>query len=279
VKYFIGRKLTLAVILLVIAGLACNLPAQNSGSGATPTATTGTDQAGSATQTPAPQATSPSSTVTVTVSTMTNCRTGPGTNYDLVLTFQPGATAEVVGKYSPANYWIIKTPTGGTCWLWGAYATVQGDTSSLAEIAPPSSGSNEVAQNPTNTPKATKTPNAAATATATHSLVFQNPGIINQGNVLKALYPSAPASLSVSTTCTYNIFPVTLKVRTDHLSWSSVSNATGYYVYENGSKISGTAATSINLVGATSTGIVSFGVAAYNSFGTSSTTSKSSKCP
>jgi len=279
VKYFIGRKLTLAVILLVIAGLACNLPAQNSGSGATPTATTGTDQAGSATQTPAPQATSPSSTVTVTVSTMTNCRTGPGTNYDLVLTFQPGATAEVVGKYSPTNYWIIKTPTGGTCWLWGAYATVQGDTSSLAEIAPPPSGSNQVAENPTNTPNAPKSPKATATATATNSFVIKNPVLINQGNIIKALYPSAPSSLSVSTTCTYNIFPVTLKVRTDHLSWSSVSNATGYYVYENGSKISSTTGTSINLVGATSTGVVSFGVVAYNSFGTSSTTSKGSKCP
>ena len=83
------------------------------------------------TEAPSPQLT------TVSVTTATNCRTGPDINYSLVLTFQPGASAVVVGKYSPANYWIINTPTGGTCWLWGAYATVQGDTSTLPEIAAP----------------------------------------------------------------------------------------------------------------------------------------------
>jgi len=267
VKVFIGRNLTLAVIVLVLAALACNLPAQTSGADATPSATNDTEQTSTATQTPSSQATP--STVTVTVNAATNCRSGPGTNYDLVLTFQPGATAEVVGKYSPANYWIIKTPTGGTCWLWGANATVQGDTSSLAEIEPPAPSSTQVvAQNSTNTPKAPQ-----PTATATKSLVIINPGLIH------ALFPSAPSSLSVATTCTYNIFPHTLKTRTDHLGWSSVSNATGYYVYENGSKITSTSGTSINLIATTTTGSVSFGVAAYNSFGTSSTTGKSSACP
>ena len=274
-KDFIGKNLTLAVIVLVLAALACNLPAQTSKADATPTSTTVTDATGAATQSPSSPA-SPSGP-TVTVSSVTNCRTGPGTNYDLVLTFQPGATAEVVGKYTPTNYWIIKTPTGGTCWLWGAYATVQGDTSSLAEIQPPSSSTQVVAQNPTNTPKSPKAPKP--TATATKSLVYVNPGLVNPILVKAALAPSAPSSLSVSTSCTYNIFPHTLQVRTDHLSWSAVGNATGYYVYENGSKISGTSGTSINLIGATSAGSVSFGVVAYNSFGTSSTTSKSSACP
>ncbi|HUI90156.1 MAG TPA: SH3 domain-containing protein [Anaerolineales bacterium] len=274
-KSFLGRNLALAIIALVLAGLACNLPEQKSATTATPT--TGTEGTSAATQTPA--STTTSSTPTVTVSAATNCRTGPGTNYDLVLIFQPGATAEVVGKYTPTNYWIIKTPTGGTCWLWGAYATVQGDTSSLAEIEPPASGPPEVAQNSTNTPKASKAPKA--TATATNSFVLQNPGL-NQGNILKALFPSAPSSLSVTTTCTYKtIFPLPpqLSVRTDHLSWSAVSNATGYYVYENGSKISSTIGTSINLIGAKSSGNISFGVASYNSLGTSSTTSKNSTCP
>ncbi len=271
-KYLIGRNVTLAFIVLVLAALACNLPGGNSQTSATPTATTVSNPAAAATQAPSSSAT-PSS-VTVSVSSVTNCRTGPATSYDLVLAFQPGATAEVVGKYTPANYWIIKTPTGGTCWLWGAYATLQGDPSSLAESAPPAPA--PVAAAPTDTPMAPKGPKP--TATATSPVLVKNPILVNP-ILIHSLFPSAPASLSVSTTCTYNIFPHTLKVRSDHLAWSSVSNATGYYVYENGSKISSTTGTSINLIGATSAGSVSFGVAAYNSFGTSSTTGKSSACP
>jgi hypothetical protein len=50
-----------------------------------------------------------------------------------------GQTAEVVGKNSSTNYWIIKIPgnASGTCWLWGQYATVSGDTSALAEATVP----------------------------------------------------------------------------------------------------------------------------------------------
>ena len=74
----------------------------------------------------------------VSVSTATNCRTGPSTDYDLLYTLDVGQTAEVVGKYSGGNYWVIKTPSGGgNCWLWGEYATIIGNTDNLPEMIPP----------------------------------------------------------------------------------------------------------------------------------------------
>jgi hypothetical protein len=208
---------------------------------------------------------------------MTNCRTGPGPNYDLVLTFQPGATAEVVGKYTASNYWIIKTPIGGTCWLWGAYATVQGNAAALAEMAPPAP---PVAEAPTSVPNSGSNPTAVPTTKPIVVATIVKPILINQGIIQLFAKPAAPSSLTVTTTCTYNVFHIPTSRTIDHLSWTAVSNATGYYVYENLSKISGTTGTSINLTaGGLTTGYISFGVAAYNSNGTSGTTNASSKCP
>jgi hypothetical protein len=75
----------------------------------------------------------------VSVSLDTNCRTGPGKEYDYLGALLTGETAEVVGKNTETGYWIIKNPDGaGTCWLWGQYATVSGNTGSLQEYAIPS---------------------------------------------------------------------------------------------------------------------------------------------
>jgi hypothetical protein len=47
--------------------------------------------------------------------------------------------AEVVGRNAAGNYWIIRNPNrpGETCWLWGNFATVTGDTSVLPVFTPP----------------------------------------------------------------------------------------------------------------------------------------------
>lgn len=83
---------------------------------------------------------SPSS-VLLTVSVDTNCRAGPGKDYDPVDVLLVGETAVVIGRYSPANYWIITMPHNqGMCWLWGQYATIiNGDPTSLPEMIPPPS--------------------------------------------------------------------------------------------------------------------------------------------
>ena len=75
----------------------------------------------------------------VSVSEDTNCRSGPGVIYDYLGALTIGEKAEVVGKNSENNYWVIKNPDyAGTCWLWGRYATVEGNTSGIPEWLVPS---------------------------------------------------------------------------------------------------------------------------------------------
>jgi len=163
--------------ILVITALACNLPSTAPTptpdvldatltslalTQAGPTLSTGlpTFPLGTPTITLTPSITPtlPPSAPTVSVSVNTNCRTGPGVVYDYLTALLVGETAEVIGKYTAVNpnYWIIKKGSV-TCWLWGQYATVQGDTSKLLEMVPP----------PSPTPTATATPTATPTATAT----------------------------------------------------------------------------------------------------------------
>jgi hypothetical protein len=79
-----------------------------------------------------------SSAPMVTVSIDTNCRTGPGGNYEQIGNLMVGESAVVVGIYNNGTFWVIENPEApGTCWLWGQYATVTGDTSDLSEIIPP----------------------------------------------------------------------------------------------------------------------------------------------
>ncbi len=152
-----NNKFFITILVLSIAAFACSLPGgEGAPTGEEPDlAATITSQAltlaaptntpAPPTETPTPQFTStPESTATpsvpiVTVSTNTNCRTGPGTVYDLIGALNVGQSAEVVGKFPGGGYWIIKTPgSSGTCWLWSQYATVSGNTSNLPDYpAPP----------------------------------------------------------------------------------------------------------------------------------------------
>jgi hypothetical protein len=155
------RQFTFLLMIMFVVLQACNLPnsaPQEPDLALTVTAQALLLQSGTPalnTDTPAPQFTAtitltPTPGVpTVTVSQNTNCRTGPGTQYGIVGALLIGETAEVVGKNSSVpNYWVIKTPNGsGTCWLWGEYATVSGNTANLPEITVP----------PTPTPTATPT--------------------------------------------------------------------------------------------------------------------------
>ena len=156
---------------------------------------------------PAPaNAAPPSGAPTLTVSTATNCRTGPGQAYASIFGLPVGQTAEVVGKNTSTNYWIIKIPNGaGTCWLWGQYATVTGDTSTLPTVAIP----------PTPTPTITPTPKVTVTPTAT-----------------TALAPAAPSNTNaVLLTCVTNNFTQTLTVA---VTWADNSNnESGFNIYAN----------------------------------------------
>jgi hypothetical protein len=77
--------------------------------------------------------------VTVSVSVDTWCSKGPALIYDKVFVFKVGETARVIGREEFNNYWVIEKPDNPaiTCWLWGKYATLTGDPSTLPVIAPP----------------------------------------------------------------------------------------------------------------------------------------------
>jgi len=138
-------------------------------------ATPGTSPAANASTTP--------TTVTVKVSVETNCRQGPSVNFPSVYSMSVSDVAEVIGKNTFTNYWIIKIPgSGSTCWLWGQYATVSGNTANLIEFATP-------------TPKVAATATKTATATITSSPV----------PVLTK--PNAPSGLAGSYSCSPSALP------------------------------------------------------------------------
>ena len=118
-----------------------------------PPTESGSEATATATSTPTITPTGTPSTPMVSVSVDTNCRTGPGIAYDY-LTFLPvGEKAEVIGKYTSTSpsYWIIKRG-GITCWLWGEYATVEGNVANLPEMIPPPSPTPTFTATPTTPP-------------------------------------------------------------------------------------------------------------------------------
>ncbi len=126
-------------LLLMLS--ACNLPLDQLQPSSSPddaisqSTQTLTDPGQSQPQTPAsPLVSAP----LVSVSMDTNCRSGPDKQYDKLGVLLVGEQAEVVGKNTVANYWVIENPDApGTCWLWGMYATVEGNTEYLPEMTPP----------------------------------------------------------------------------------------------------------------------------------------------
>ena len=213
-------KMQFVISTLLVLGLAaCNLPISEGASssdsaGATITALAATIQAQgnqAVTDTPtnpAPTDTAqPTETATITVtpspsvptvvvSQTTNCRTGPGTQYDLLGSMAPGQSATIIGKYTAGNYWIINNPNSpGSCWLWGQYATVSGNLSGLPEMTPPA------------TPTPTMTPTPAAPAAPKH---FDETHSCTSGGLLF-----------------YNVHVA--------MTWQDLaSNEDGYYLYRNG---------------------------------------------
>jgi hypothetical protein len=54
-----------------------------------------------------------------TALTAANCRTGPGTAYDLVGSFSEGQSSTVVGRNADSSWWLVENPgSSGTCWVW-----------------------------------------------------------------------------------------------------------------------------------------------------------------
>jgi hypothetical protein len=112
-------------------------------------ADTATSGPPSATATAAPSdtpAATPTSADTATptvpmahVNQNTNCRTGPGTIFDLHYTAGAGTDLTIVGRTTLSDYVIVNDPNhaGQTCWLWLRYVDISGDLSVLPLSTPP----------------------------------------------------------------------------------------------------------------------------------------------
>lgn len=156
------QKTTLLSVLLITV-LACNLPGtvqppsiSVNDQAATIIAETLTAQPqtiinipATATFSPMPQITSaigPTLTITPTYSVpmltlreQTNCRAGPGKDYEILFAYIKGVKREIIGHYPQENYWLVKAPESATgeCWLWGEYADVTGSYWVVASVTPP----------------------------------------------------------------------------------------------------------------------------------------------
>ncbi len=75
----------------------------------------------------------------LTVREQTNCRTGPGQDYEVIFTYLPNKKLEILGRYDPENYWLVKSGESqtGECWLWGEYVDVTGSYWAVASVTPP----------------------------------------------------------------------------------------------------------------------------------------------
>ena len=130
---------------------------------------------------PSPVFTATSVAPQVSVSVATNCRTGPGVAYERVGALLVGQTAEVVGRNTRLNYWVIRNPdgTGQLCWLWGQFATVTGDINALPEVTPPPLPSPTATSLPTITltpvPSSISIPPSATTSPAVTPTVTSTP--------------------------------------------------------------------------------------------------------
>jgi len=214
---------------------------------ALPTSTPSTPPTESLTATPA---NTPTPNVPqVTVSENTNCRVGPGKVYDYIGALMIGEKATIVAKNADESYWVIENPdASGTCWLWGYYATVSGNTDNLPIYTPP----------PTPTPTFTPTPSFTPTP----------------------VIPAAPTNLSASKTCTALALPEYLLTVT--LSWDdNANNEDGFYIFSRGTKFDSVGAnqTSANISINTIFANNEFGVSAYNSTGESAQITVIAVCP
>jgi hypothetical protein len=153
------QSLIVFFTLLVLIGLACNLPSslplnlpgqadfdiQTSVAGTVAAlevdqVNKGTDSGPEGTQTPGNITTITPTTaslspgdVKVFVSENTNCRAGQGKTFEWLTVLLKGEEAEVAGVDTTGDYWFIRRPDklAEFCWLWGGYATPTGPYESV----------------------------------------------------------------------------------------------------------------------------------------------------
>ena len=69
------------------------------------------------------------------VGEVTNCRSGPGTNYERITQIFPTDKVKIIGFFPP-NYWVVSTKDG-ECWLSGEFATPAGSFAAVPTVTAP----------------------------------------------------------------------------------------------------------------------------------------------
>ncbi len=74
----------------------------------------------------------------------------PSFTYDVIFTYLAGKKLEIVGRYDPGNFWLVKSPESptGTCWLWGQYVEVTGSYLAVPSVTPPPTSTSAPPQAP-----------------------------------------------------------------------------------------------------------------------------------
>lgn len=138
------RKILLSILVIVFV-LACNIPAPTF----TPTPagnTTTTTPTATSTLLPAATFTPIGSTVPFAAPNdgALNCRSGPGTNFDVMVILAATQSAEIAGKNPEGTWWYVKNPyiAGNFCWVITTFVNTVGDLSKLQVVGVPATPAN-----------------------------------------------------------------------------------------------------------------------------------------
>ena len=200
------RYIVAAILVLVLAQMACNLPSNQTATpdpyeaaALTVTALAGTEQASlpsptvTFTITPAASTVTTAPPVTVVaqasstpggtffvVDVGANCRTGPATNYDRIASFAQDTYLTPIGRNTDSTWWYVQS--GSTkCWISASTGHTTGSVSSLPVVSAP------------------PTPTVAVTSTVTAGPRLSDPVAL-------------VAELSYPNNCTNNTVSVAIRV-------------------------------------------------------------------
>jgi uncharacterized protein YraI len=130
-----------------------------------------TDGGALAASVPAPASASAPSGPSVTSAALVNVRNGPGVEFPVVDSLDPGETAAITGKSSAGDWWQVALGDGQPGWVLGQLVSASGDTASVivpADIPtpPPTATADPIAAVPTSDSPAAVAPTGdAAVAT------------------------------------------------------------------------------------------------------------------
>lgn len=69
----------------------------------------------------------------------TNCRSGPSTDFPVIVSIPAGTEAKIIGRSAGSDYYFVENPQspGSGCWVKGSLVTVFGTLSVLPVFTPP----------------------------------------------------------------------------------------------------------------------------------------------